>query len=31
MSGSCPSREIIPMHVVQAKIPIVQEKKFVKL
>jgi hypothetical protein len=27
MSGSCPSREIIPVHVVQAKIPIVQEQK----
>jgi hypothetical protein len=27
VSGSCPSREIIPMHVVQTKIPIVQEQK----
>ncbi len=27
MSGSCPSREIVPMHVVQTKIPIIQEQK----
>lgn len=27
MSGSCPSRKIVPMHVVQVDIPIVQEPK----
>ncbi len=27
MSGSCPSKEIVPVHVIQAKIPIVQEQK----
>ncbi len=27
VSGSCPSREIIQVHVIQAKIPIVQEPK----
>jgi hypothetical protein len=27
MSGSCPSREIVLVHVVQIEIPIVQEQK----
>ncbi len=27
MSGNCPSKEIVPVHVIKAKIPIVQEQK----
>ncbi len=27
VSGSCPSREIVPLHVIQSEIPIVQEQK----
>ncbi len=27
MSGNCPSKKIVAVHVVQAKIPIVQEPK----
>ncbi len=27
ISGSCPSREIVPVHVVQVEVPVVQEEK----
>ncbi len=27
ISGSCPSREIVPVHVVQVEVPVVQEQK----